>query len=439
MDLKEIYVALNIDGVATPVGVIRFNRERRIGAFTYKNDYKGPPLDPINLNYKTPMPTEASTELQRLRPNERTFVADPMVSRGLLHQVFVDSMTGAWGQKVLFAEYPELKGMVEAEQLEWMGSRTTGALSFFSRRAADEVPLKGFNELWTVRHKALMFLEKLQAMGLEQARNPAVASHGGAMPKASFEDADGRHWIAKFDRPGDASQLTHLEHLASQMAERCGVSVPKTMVLKSPEGGPVFLSERYDRQKESRTHRISMMTLCNKTDISRGDYAEMFAVLKQVVDPAEWPQQREEMLRRLMVNVGLNVTDDHLRNHELLLDTKTGYWRLAPAYDLVPVPDSGPHQCSVFGQARANLDVSSPEGMELWVKVAKALEMPPARVLEMADTIRDTIAREWPALVFSSEMSSVAQKAAVDSAERGCALQEKMADISRQARAMKMK
>ena len=41
--------------------------------------------------------------------------------------------------------------------------------------------------------------------------------------------------------------------------------------------------------------------------------------------------------RRIVFSVLISNTDDHLRNHGFLYDGTNG-WRLAPAYDLNPVP-----------------------------------------------------------------------------------------------------
>ena len=52
------------------------------------------------------------------------------------------------------------------------------------------------------------------------------------------------------------------------------------------------------------------------------------------------PAPREDLRalwRRIVFNVLISNTDDHLRNHAFLYSGPDG-WRLAPAYDLNPVP-----------------------------------------------------------------------------------------------------
>jgi serine/threonine-protein kinase HipA len=45
----------------------------------------------------------------------------------------------------------------------------------------------------------------------------------------------------------------------------------------------------------------------------------------------------EALWRRLVFNILISNTDDHLRNHGFLYEGQAG-WRLSPAYDLNPVP-----------------------------------------------------------------------------------------------------
>jgi serine/threonine-protein kinase HipA len=55
----------------------------------------------------------------------------------------------------------------------------------------------------------------------------------------------------------------------------------------------------------------------------------------------------EELWRRLVFNICISNTDDHLRNHAFLFSSPKG-WRLSPAYDLNPVPrQAGPHFLSL--------------------------------------------------------------------------------------------
>ena len=68
-----------------------------------------------------------------------------------------------------------------------------------------------------------------------------------------------------------------------------------------------------------------------------------------------------ELWRRMVLNVLISNTDDHLRNHGFLYGGETG-WQLAPAYDLNPVPvDIKPRMLSTtitFDSPQASLELA---------------------------------------------------------------------------------
>ncbi|MGO4147783.1 HipA domain-containing protein [Paenarthrobacter sp. YAF11_1] len=60
---------------------------------------------------------------------------------------------------------------------------------------------------------------------------------------------------------------------------------------------------------------------------------------------------REQLFRRIVFNIVVNNTDDHLRNHGFLRH-HTG-WRLSPAFDVNPNPDvDGEHATSIDGATK---------------------------------------------------------------------------------------
>ena len=84
------------------------------------------------------------------------------------------------------------------------------------------------------------------------------------------------------------------------------------------------------------------------------------------------------LFRRIVFSILISNTDDHLRNHGFLFEIPRG-WRLAPAYDLNPVPtDVRPRMLSTeidLGDATASLDLalSVAEYFELTVDDARCI------------------------------------------------------------------
>jgi len=112
------------------------------------------------------------------------------------------------------------------------------------------------------------------------------------------------------------------------------------------EEGAVLLLERFDRDGRSRIGYMSAMALLDARDGQTMDYldiADEMAILS-----ARPKNDLRELWTRMALNVAINNTDDHLRNHGFLRTTSG--WRLAPAFDLNPNPDAGVRQTSIAGE-----------------------------------------------------------------------------------------
>ncbi|EDN66191.1 conserved hypothetical protein [Beggiatoa sp. PS] len=95
-----------------------------------------------------------------------------------------------------------------------------------------------------------------------------------------------------------------------------------------------FLTKRFDRNKEKRLHFTSAMTQLGYYDGDDGaSYLELADFLTCDGEQAQF--DCEQLWRRVVFNIAVSNTDDHLRNHGFIL-TEAG-WRLSPAYDLNPV------------------------------------------------------------------------------------------------------
>lgn len=77
------------------------------------------------------------------------------------------------------------------------------------------------------------------------------------------------------------------------------------------------------------------MSMLGATDGSPRSHLEIGDALRQ--HGAAPRADLEELWRRIVFNVLVSNTDDHLRNHGFLHAGGAG-WRLAPAYDLDPIP-----------------------------------------------------------------------------------------------------
>lgn len=99
--------------------------------------------------------------------------------------------------------------------------------------------------------------------------------------------------------------------------------------------------QRFDRVGDERIHFASAMNLLGYQD---GDGAKTGASYLDLVDwiernGADVESDLAELWRRIVFNMRVRNTDDHLRNHGFLLGAQG--WRLSPVYDINPQPWQG--------------------------------------------------------------------------------------------------
>lgn len=164
------------------------------------------------------------------------------------------------------------------------------------------------------------------------------SSLGGARPKATVVDTKDQLWIAKFPSKNDENDTGAWEMVVHDLAALCGLNVPEAKLEKFSPLGSTFLIKRFDRMGSKRVHFASAMTLLGKTDgASAADgssYLDIAAFIKSY--GAQPKKDLGELWKRIVFNMAVTNTDDHLRNHAFILIDKG--WILSPLYDVNPVP-----------------------------------------------------------------------------------------------------
>jgi serine/threonine-protein kinase HipA len=163
------------------------------------------------------------------------------------------------------------------------------------------------------------------------------SSLGGARPKASVIDDKGHLWIAKFPSSLDEKNSGAWEMVLHELAKACRIHVSEARIQKFSGKHHTFLSKRFDRTNaQKRIHFASAMTLLGLQD--GADHAEGVGYLDLVgfimKNCPEAKEDLEQLWRRMVFNILVSNTDDHLRNHGFILADKG--WRLSPAYDMNP-------------------------------------------------------------------------------------------------------
>ena len=160
------------------------------------------------------------------------------------------------------------------------------------------------------------------------------SSLGGARPKATVRDRDGNLALAKFPSKEDNINVVLWEAVALSLAGKAGIAVPKWRVERTGDN-PVILTGRFDRAGGRRIPFLSAMSMLGANDDEMHSYLEIADSLRQHGAAAK--EDLAQLWRRIVFSVLISNTDDHVRNHGFLYESRAG-WRLSPAYDLNPVP-----------------------------------------------------------------------------------------------------
>ena len=229
------------------------------------------------------------------------------------------------------------------------------------------------------------------------------SSLGGARPKASVVDEHGQLWIAKFPSGQDEHDVGAWEAVVNELAQAAGLQVATGHAQRFNSRHHTYLSQRFDRTAAGeRRHFASAMTLLgyqDGTDHQDGaSYLELAGLLVQ--QGAHVAQDLTELWRRIVFNICVSNTDDHLRNHGFLL-TPQG-WHLAPAFDLNPIR---------YGQG-LKLNISETDNaldLDLAREVAPYFRLTAAQAESVLAQVV-TAVRQWPAVASRYQLSRAEQE-----------------------------
>jgi len=165
------------------------------------------------------------------------------------------------------------------------------------------------------------------------------SSLGGARPKANILDEDGQPWIAKFPSKHDTVNKGAWEYLAYRLAVDAGIDMAESRLEHITGSYHTFFTKRFDRQKQDRIHFASAMTMTGKNEELIRDETPSYLDIVEFIQfsGAHVTEDLHQLWKRLIFNILISNTDDHLRNHGFIL-TPEG-WRLSPAFDINPSID----------------------------------------------------------------------------------------------------
>ncbi len=328
-----------------------------------------------------------------------------------------DARPDRWGEKVIrFVDKPKRLSLME--YLYHAGDDRFGALGVstspaaYSPRAGGPLPrLAQAQQLSEVVAK----IEASEPVSALEARILAGGGSplGGAKPKALI-DIGGEPWVIKFfnNEPVDAPLV---EHATMTLASRAGIMVARTRVIQLA-GANAIAIRRFDRERKQRIHSISAGTAIRAATASGAEpemgYPELARILRRIGITRDDTNQRDarELCRRMVCNILLDNTDDHEKNHSLLVASPfaNGRLKLAPAYDVSPTNSGQGYQefiCGAQGRdstldnAMSQCDAFGLSPMEAATEVAN--------VIKVVNTWRRHFAR---AGVTARDIASLAER-----------------------------
>ena len=165
------------------------------------------------------------------------------------------------------------------------------------------------------------------------------SSLGGARPKANILDKKGHPWIAKFPSKNDTTDKAKWEYLAYKLAKSSGISMTESKIEKVAGIYHTFFTKRFDRMNGERIHFASAMTMTgNDEDTIRDNPASYLDIALFIQNHCGNPKKDlHELWKRIVFNIAISNTDDHLRNHGFIIENNN--WRLSPAFDINPSTD----------------------------------------------------------------------------------------------------
>ena len=328
-DERALYVGMYLPAAKAPVPVGLLTLGRRgvteYGGFAYGRLYRTRD-DAIALNPGFMPTATASFDFppRRLRDG------------GALNLTLRDCLPDAWGELVLRYEN-NWQPLSAAEMLLKTNDYRVGALVF---SPAIEMPAPAPSTAG-VRLEDLAEAARCLAFDMDVPKPlrrllTQGGTLGGTRPKASLL-RDAALWMAKFPAKGDEVDVEILEACTLRLAALCDIRVPAFEL--APLGRlNALLLRRFDRPGPDpacpRIHYLSAAAFTDSPyDSNAGSYVGLANQLR--LHGAMVARDLPELFRRLVFNVLIDNTDDHVKNHGVL-HAGGNLYELSPAFDMVP-------------------------------------------------------------------------------------------------------
>jgi serine/threonine-protein kinase HipA len=264
--------------------------------------------------------------------------------KGLAVGAVDDARPDRWGERVIrHIDKPARLSLLE--YLYFAGDDRFGALGVST--SADEYLPRRLGPLPTIGdadqiHELIRKVQDNEPVPAEQKRliSPGVTM-GGARPKGLLDIAS-EQWVIKF-ADGDPTDVPLIEHATMTLAQQAAIRVAPTMPVRLTHGH----AERFGYPE--------LAQLLRRRGVTAGDV---------------YLEHMHELFRRMVFNILIDNTDDHEKNHALLV-TDAQQYELSPAYDVLPSGQALGFQQMRVGEQEADSTIANALSMSLMFSLGK--------------------------------------------------------------------
>ncbi len=271
--------------------------------------------------------------------------------------IFSDSMPDTWGRTLMKRKAAQIakennKTTPILHEIDYLlgvyDNSRMGALRFKLKKDgafldnSNETPIPPWSSIRELQYASNIIEADKESPEIKKWLSILLApgsSLGGARPKANILDKKKHLWIAKFPSKNDVTDKAAWEYLAYKLAINAGIVMSESKIEKVAGRFHTFLTKRFDRKGKKRVHFASAMTMTDNNEDKIRDTTPSYLEIAEFIQfsGSEIEKDLHQLWRRIVFNIAISNTDDHLRNHGFIIEKNQ--WRLSPAYDINPSID----------------------------------------------------------------------------------------------------
>lgn len=207
-----------------------------------------------------------------------------------------------------------------------------------------------------------------------------VSEDCSRLARGSLVKDDMTPWLIKFRSSYDRRDQGIQEYVASLVAKRAGICMPRTHLFTSKDDA-WFGIERFDRSRAGKIHMCTAASLLEcDFRLPVLDYSNILMMTARLSSFEDVVEQ----FRRAVFNYSIGNCDDHAKNFSFLMHAD-GTWRISPAYDVVTSESMGGEHMTTVGGIGRSL------GRSEFFKLASEFGISKSRATAVLDEVADAV------------------------------------------------